>query len=426
MERLVSRYLRKWLGLPSCTSAANLYSKNSPLPKPLLSAVEEYKAAKCRAVISLRTSKDNKVVEAGEHIRTGRKWNPQTAVDSAISRLKHKDVVGTVCIGRQGLGSYDNTTWSDADERARREKVVKEVREAEEEERMLHLKSLYGEGEWTRWRGTIEKNNSWSEVWNLEEGKLNFILRAVLDLLPSPSNLKRWGKTYDSKCTICNNKGSTLRHILNSCRKSLAEGRYRWRHDQVLKAIANIIDNEIRAYNSRQNVPVKQTIPSVHFVKEGSAASRHTSVEKRYAILSRASDWQLMVDIGRQLRMLTEIVTTTLRPDMVIRSDSTRVVILIELTVPWEDRIDEAHETKASKYVDLVEDIRMNGWQVYYFPVEVGSRGYPAKSFRLMLNSLGLSNQSCRKACKTVGSAAEEGSRWLWLKRAEPWKHGGV
>ena len=99
--------------------------------------------------------------------------------------------------------------------------------------------------------------------------------------------------------------------------------------------------------------------------------------------------------------------------------------MLIELTVPWEDRIEVSHESKRLKYTDLVEDIRANGWSVSYFPVEVGSRGFTAKSLGFMFGSLGFSGQASRKACKSVGAAAEEGSQWLWLRRSEPWGQGG-
>ena len=419
----MSRYLRKWFGLPGCTSAANLYSKQSPLPKPLSSTVEEYKAAKCRAVVSLRTSKDDKVTEAGECISSGRKWKPQTAVDQSISRLKHRDVVGTVCKGRTGLGHYGNQTWAGANTRTRRDMIVEQVRESEEEDRQLHLRSLYGQGEWARWEGVVEKTRTWNEAWKMDDGKLKFVLRAVFDLLPSPTNLKRWGIKYDSKCPICDREGCTLRHVLNSCRKSLSEGRYRWRHDQVLKCIAHTIELEIQGINSRNKVPLNNN-RTIEFVREGAKISSKRNPAKREGILNRAEDWRLIVDVGKKLVIPADVVTTTLRPDIVIMSVSRRTVILAELTVPWEDRIEEAHEMKASKYGELVDNIKQNGWQVHYFPVEVGSRGYPGKSLSVMYSSLGFSNRECRKICKSVGASAEESSRWLWLRREEPWKLG--
>ncbi len=58
MERLCSKFLRKWLGVPPSFSAINLYSKNSMHPLPVSLVVEEFKAAKARAVSTLLSSED--------------------------------------------------------------------------------------------------------------------------------------------------------------------------------------------------------------------------------------------------------------------------------------------------------------------------------------------------------------------------------
>lgn len=47
MERLVSTYMRKWLGLPKCLSSVGLYSDRI-LSLPISSLVEEFKCAKVR------------------------------------------------------------------------------------------------------------------------------------------------------------------------------------------------------------------------------------------------------------------------------------------------------------------------------------------------------------------------------------------
>ncbi len=46
---------------------------------------------------------------------------------------------------------------------------------------------------------------------------------------------------------------------------------------------------------------------------------------------------------------------TNLRPDIVVWSEVAKEGIIGELTVPWEDNIDEAHERKMAKYSDLSE-----------------------------------------------------------------------
>ena len=47
----------------------------------------------------------------------------------------------------------------------------------------------------------------------------------------------------------------------------------------------------------------------------------------------------------------TAIVSTRL--DMLLWSDLEKIVYFIELTVPWEDRVEEANELKKVKYTEM-------------------------------------------------------------------------
>lgn len=67
-------------------------------------------------------------------------------------------------------------------------------------------------------------------------------------------------------------------------------------------------------------------------------------------------DWELKVDQGKQLKFPETVATTTLRPDMVLISEASKQVIILELTVPWEDCIEEAKERKRETYTELVEE----------------------------------------------------------------------
>ena len=44
------------------------------------------------------------------------------------------------------------------------------------------------------------------------------------------------------------------------------------------------------------------------------------------------------------------VAITTLRPDIVLTSVASKQVILLELTVPWEDRMEEANERKRTHF----------------------------------------------------------------------------
>ena len=97
-------------------------------------------------------------------------------------------------------------------------------------------------------------------------------------------------------------------------------------------------------------------------------------------------------------------------------SPKSRQVILGELTVPWEDNIQEAYERKLAKYADLKADCETRGWKVSCYPFEIGCRGFVASSFRVLLRDLGVFGRENARVCKRAAEAAEAGSSWIWSK----------
>jgi len=61
---------------------------------------------------------------------------------------------------------------------------------------------------------------------------------------------------------------------------------------------------------------------------------------------------------------------------MVLISEASKQIVLLKLTDPREDRIEEANERKRAKYAELVEECRSNGWPARCEPIEVGCRGF--------------------------------------------------
>ena len=68
------------------------------------------------------------------------------------------------------------------------------------------------------------------------------------------------------------------------------------------------------------------------------------------------------------------------RPDVVLASSSSDAFILIELTVPWEDRIEASNVLKTEKYSGLAKDLEGSVFRVKLMPIEVGVRGLVGKS----------------------------------------------
>ena len=118
-------------------------------------------------------------------------------------------------------------------------------------------------------------------------------------------------------------------------------------------------------------------------------------------LLHLANDWELKYDDALEPLMFPiHIAQTSLRPDMVLFSNLTKQVILLELTVPMEANIIQRHIDKETKYNKLLDDIKMNRWNAYIFAIEVGSRGYIAKSLLTAFSKLGMCNRTKKKSCK--------------------------
>ena len=237
MESKISNRLRQWLGVPPSFSNAALYGKDVKLVLPMSSLVEEYKVTKARAETTLKESKDNMVSQAGITMNTARKWDVSEAVSQAKSRLEHKEIVGMVCVGKQGIG-YNGSQqwWSKAKRKDKRDMLVQEIRNTEEEQRHTKAISMQSQGAWMKWEEVLPKKITWSELWKMEPLRIKFCLRSVYDVLPTPTNLVKWGKAEDPNCKLCG-KPCTLQHVLSSCNVALTQGRYTWRHNTVLQEL---------------------------------------------------------------------------------------------------------------------------------------------------------------------------------------------
>ena len=127
------------------------------------------------------------------------------------------------------------------------------------------------------------------------------------------------------------------------------------------------------------------------------------------------------MDLKKKLVFPEEVAVTSLRPDLVLMSRSTKTILLVELTVPWEDRLGISHQLKKAKYQDLIDEALTKGWHAALFPIEVGCRGFPATSTRYFLQKIGLEPKLLKKALGEIATAAETSSRWIWLTRARDW-----
>ena len=172
--------------------------------------------------------------------------------------------------------------------------------------------------------------------------RISFHIRSVYDFLPSNANLVRWGKKEDPTCPLCQGR-QTTEHVLSSCKIALSQGRYTWRHNRVLQELAAIIST----------AKGETTLPNTNaliFTTEGGAKSWHgrsvrTTNQIKY-LLDGCDDWDVSADLPEWDSHLSIIKETRLRPDIVIHSASTQQLIMVELTVPYENRMKRPISTK--------------------------------------------------------------------------------
>ena len=70
------------------------------------------------------------------------------------------------------------------------------------------------------------------------------------------------------------------------------------------------------------------------------------------------------------------IVTTDLRPNLVIWNDTSKSITIIELTIAFETAFEHAPERKRLKYSNLERRCQRNGFNVKLITVEIGSRSF--------------------------------------------------
>ena len=413
IEQRCNRYIRKWLGLPRMITTTALYGRSCPLTLPLASIKEEFKAGKVRTVMTLRYSKDDKIRDDPPEVRSGKKWRAETAVNDLIGQLEHKDIIGSVQTNREGLGARSFKPFCASNAAEKRKAIINELRLSEDEERRVKLVQCSVQGQCLQWESvTVERKITWKEIWAWETARTSFLIKSTYDVLPSPANLKRWKLGEDDKCR-CGEKG-TMKHILSHC--PLGLDRRTWRHNEVLKVLEEAFKEKIQEINNG-SAPQIDELMKINFVKEGKTTNAKNRRSKR-SDPKWCGKWKVAADLDTPL--IFPLVATTQRPDLVLWSDDQRRAIVMELTISWEDNIKAAEDRKAERYKELVEKCEEAGWDIEYYHIGIGARGYIDKSFNFLVrNRLAITQAEANKLIEKIQQTVEKASLWLWLKRDE-------
>ena len=208
-----------------------------------------------------------------------------------------------------------------------------------------------------------------------------------------------------------------MRHILGACPSALHQGRFTWRHDNVLNILVSAIHDFLR--QCRTTPSENGTL--ISFVPAGDSHKSKVAPRQRLTsqnILAVTSDWVLLHDsASTPLFFPSAILVTTLRPDIVLYSTSRKKVIWVELTVCLEDRFSASNVKKERRYAGLAQRCEAAGWEVHPYSIEMGVRGFVPRSLRICLRELGFAHSSVQKICRTCSRVAVRSSYILWVKR---------
>ena len=246
-----------------------------------------------------------------------------------------------------------------------------------------HISKLVVQGKFLELATAARNDVTWnSYIYNLPSGTMKFIINASLDTLATKANLKRWGKSPSDKCPHCGYR-ETTNHILNCCKVYLDQGRYTWRHNNIMNDIAQCTDNS--KFDIFSDIP-------------GYTTSSGGSIPPN-------------------------ILVTTQKPDIVFIVKKTQKISIFELTVPFEPRISESHRLKTEKYSVLEADINNAGFQATITSFEIGSRGFIDTENKKTLKSIYEFTKkeiTVKKFIDNISSLATSSSYYIFTCRKEP------
>ena len=188
----------------------------------------------------------------------------------------------------------------------------------------------------------------------------------------------------DDACTLCQN-GQTIQHVLSFCKPALVSGRFTWRHNTVLKPVADYV---------RSLLP-----PSV---------------------IIHVDD---LPEYKYDQPFLHTVHTTTLRPDIVLVEAKSKTFVMIELSCPDDENMNQRRTFKQKKYEPLVQNATANHWKTQLHTIEISTRGFHNGSLRRTLSAIGSqwkhppTKTDISAMCSITSELCLHASYFIWLCR---------
>ena len=178
-------------------------------------------------------------------VRTGSKWKVQDAVERAESSISLIELTESGQYSKAGLGLIPKEKVPAKGSKEYRKLVTNMVKKEEDE--CLYTMAIQQaiQGRWTQWKEFIQKDLRWKSLLAAPPSLTSFCMGATYGTLACPTKLKRWGLSTDSKCELCGKDGAGVKHIFSGCSNGLGQGRYRYRHNEVLRCLTQFIQRQV-------------------------------------------------------------------------------------------------------------------------------------------------------------------------------------
>ena len=379
LDRFTDKYLKKWAGVPQCTTNALFHLRTG---LDIKSISQLYEVCHCMSHARTRLQGDDQV----NHVLTSKVNRESTQVRKrSITVVAERDFesamrMNTVGGDRPMFGEF----WEQEEQeflKSIKDHVKIDTVIRSEEEMSEHVKTLTKQGDFLQ-IGLAERGDViWkSFIYNMKKGTLKFYLNSVSNTLPTGNNLLQWGKATSDRCKLCQNRETTC-HVLNGCKVALDQGKYTWRHDSILQYVADSLDES--KYSFYVDIPGKQ----------------HSNGGT----------------------MPTELLITALRPDITILDKKNKTFAIFELTCPLEPNLKKRHTEKSNKYAHFLTDITTVKPTLECF--EIGSRGYLSPDNHSRLKAL---HAYCKPGIKmkkfkeNISAISIYTSYAIYLSRKEP------
>ena len=217
---------------------------------------------------------------------------------------------------------------------------------------------------------------------SLPRNLYSFTIRYLSNCLANGTNAVKWGIATSAKCTFCN-ENQTLQHVVSTCKTSLNEGRWNWRHDSILINIARMIAK----------------IPGV-------------------TVYCDVSD--------SEFQNPSVITGDAKRPDIVIIKE--RECKVLELTVGFETNLKKNSDRKQKHYADLITRLG-NNYDVKYFDLSMGGIGVignESKGVKTMFEKLGLKKEESDYLIRKMINVCLRSTYYIFCQRNKEWESPSV